>query len=69
MLTKDWDALVNIVEAAEKIENYSTGFLNADDLYKDSKTFDAVLMNFIVIGEMAAKLSEDFKTNNPEIEW
>lgn len=69
MLTKDYDTLANIVEAAEKIEKYVAGFLDADDLYQDSRTFDAVLMNFIVIGEMAAKLSEDFKTNNPEIEW
>jgi uncharacterized protein with HEPN domain len=33
------------------------------------KHFDAVLMNFIVIGEMAGKLSEDFKNIHNEIEW
>jgi len=69
MLTKDWDTLVNIGEAIEKIEKYAADFMNADNLFKDSKSFDAVLMNFIVIGEMTAKLSEDFKNENPEIEW
>jgi uncharacterized protein with HEPN domain len=27
------------------------------------------MMNFVVIGEMVAKLSEDFKSQHPEIEW
>jgi uncharacterized protein with HEPN domain len=69
MLIKDQDILANMVDAADKIEKYSAGFVNAEDLYNDSKTFDAILMNFIVIGEMAAKLSEEFKNRNPEIEW
>lgn len=69
MSIKDLDILVNMIDAAEKIEKYVAGFLNADDLFKDSRTFDAILMNFIVIGEMAAKLSEDFKNNHPEIQW
>jgi len=69
MLIKDQDILANMVDAADKIEKYSAGCVNAEDLYNDSKTFDAILMNFIVIGEMAAKLSEDFKNGNPEIEW
>lgn len=69
MLIKDIDLLANIFESISKIENYSVGFKNADELFTDSKTFDAILMNFIIIGEMAAKLTEDFKTNNTEIEW
>jgi uncharacterized protein with HEPN domain len=27
------------------------------------------MMNFVVIGEMVDKLSDDFKVNNPKIEW
>ena len=27
------------------------------------------MMNFVVIGEMIEKLSEDFKDNHPTIEW
>ncbi len=69
MLIKDQDSLLNMVDAAEKIEQYCSGINNADELFKDSKTFDAILMNFIVIGEMATKLSEDFRNTNSEIEW
>ncbi|TNF43814.1 MAG: DUF86 domain-containing protein, partial [Bacteroidetes bacterium] len=69
MLIKDQDSLLNMVDAAEKIEQYCSDIKNADELFKDSKTFDAILMNFIVIGEMATKLSEDFRNNNSEIEW
>jgi len=27
------------------------------------------MMNFVVIGEMVDKLSNDFKTSHPKIEW
>ena len=27
------------------------------------------MMNFVVIGEMVDKLSEDFKNDNSEVEW
>jgi uncharacterized protein with HEPN domain len=27
------------------------------------------MMNFIVIGEMTTKISEEFKDENPDIEW
>ena len=35
----------------------------------DYRNFDATMMNFVVIGEMVDKLSEDFKNHHPEIEW
>lgn len=31
--------------------------------------FDAVLMNFILIGEMTARLSSQFKERNSHIDW
>ena len=27
------------------------------------------MMNFVIIGEMVDKLSQEFKNNHPEIEW
>lgn len=45
-------------------------FVNADEWQRDSKSFDAVLMNFVVIGEMAEKLSDDFKhQTEPLVNW
>ncbi len=69
MLNKDADCLANILESIQKIEEYVVSFNNADELNIDTKSFDAVLMNFIVIGEMAGKLSDDFRISNSEIEW
>ena len=45
------------------------GFSNPDQLNDDQLSFDAVLMNFIIIGEMVAKLSEDCKASHSSIEW
>lgn len=69
MLNKDADCLANILESIQKIEEYVVSFNNADELNSDTKSFDAVLMNFIVISEMAAKLSDEFRISNSEIEW
>lgn len=69
MLNKDADCLANILESIQKIEEYVASFNNADELNFDTKSFDAVLINFIVIGEMAGKLSDDFKNSNVQIEW
>jgi uncharacterized protein with HEPN domain len=67
--TKDYNCLQSILESVAKIENYIKSFKTADELYQENKSFDAVLMNFIVIGEMAEKLSEDFKQNSSHIDW
>ena len=69
MLIKDLDCLENILESVVKIELYAEQFKNADNLFKDTKSFDAILMNFIIVGEMVVKLSEGFKKNYQEIEW
>lgn len=69
MLTKDFDCLENILESINKIELYSKDIGNANKLLHDNKSFDAIMMNFIIIGEMVAKLSEEFKNNNHSIEW
>ncbi len=69
MLIKDLYCLENILESVEKIELYSAQFEDADNLYEDTKSFDAIMMNFIIIGEMVVKLSEEFKIQSTEIEW
>jgi uncharacterized protein with HEPN domain len=40
-----------------------------ETLIRDSKTIDAVIRNFEVIGEAANRLPENFKDNHPQIEW
>lgn len=69
MHTKDYYRLESILEAIQKIESYTREFHDADQLNDSNLAFDATMMNFVVIGEMVAKLSEDFKSQHPEIEW
>jgi uncharacterized protein with HEPN domain len=69
-LHKDFACLLNILESIAKIKNYIAQFQDADQLHNDTKSFDAVMMNFVVIGEMAEKLTESFKTNTEsKIDW
>ncbi|MFV0592869.1 MAG: DUF86 domain-containing protein [Draconibacterium sp.] len=63
---KDFACLISIVDSIGKIKNYTQSYSDADSFYEDTKSFDAAMMNFIVIGEMADKLSDNFinSTNN-----
>ncbi|MFA6401432.1 MAG: HepT-like ribonuclease domain-containing protein [Salinivirgaceae bacterium] len=67
---KDFACLLNILESISKIKTYISQYKNADELQEDTKSFDAVMMNFVVIGEMAEKLSETFKlSTETKIDW
>jgi len=67
---KDSLCLFNMLDSIEKIFRYSEKFNSADELYGDSIAFDAVLMNFIVIGEMAGKLSDKLISESQnKIDW
>ncbi|PPK61921.1 uncharacterized protein with HEPN domain [Malaciobacter marinus] len=62
-------SLLTILESIEKIENYTKDFSTADDFYHDEKSFDATMMQFVVIGEMISKFDEDFKQKYSHIPW
>jgi uncharacterized protein with HEPN domain len=69
MLTKDHHCLESIIEATDRIIEYTSGFESADDFNNDHRNFDATMMNFVLIGEMVDKLSQDFKMKNSIIDW
>jgi uncharacterized protein with HEPN domain len=69
MLIKDQHCLESIIEAIERITEYTSGFNSADELNNDNRNFDATMMNFVVIGEMVEKLSTEFKNKHSKIEW
>ena len=59
-----------MLDSIQKIQLYSGKFLNADELFEDSLSFDGTMMNFIVIGEMVKKLSDEFiSQTSKEINW
>lgn len=69
MLTKDQHCLESILEAIDRIIEYTSGINSADDFNNDYRNFDATMMNFVVIGEMVDKISDEFKKKHPEVEW
>ena len=64
----DHQLVGEILQAVERINKYIEG-VNYNKFLNDAKTIDAVLMNLIVIGETANRLSEDFKDRHVEMDW
>jgi uncharacterized protein with HEPN domain len=60
--------LEDILESAEKIIIY-TQALTYDEFIADSKTIDAVVRNFEIIGEAANRLPDEFKDNHNTVDW
>ena len=60
--------LEDMLEAGNKILAYTKG-MNFNTFMSDSKTVDAVVRNFEIIGEAASRVSGEFKSDHPEIEW
>lgn len=60
--------IADILESCHKILQYTEG-LTYDDFLKDSRTIDAVIRNFEIIGEAANRLPEEFKEKYPSIDW
>jgi len=58
----------DIIESSNKILEYTEG-LTFDQFISDSKTIDAVIRNFEIIGEATSRLPAKFKNNYPEIDW
>ena len=58
----------DILDSAQKIFDY-TNDLSFKDFINDSKTVDAVIRNFEIIGEAANRLPEEFKEQYPSIDW
>jgi len=60
--------LEDILDSAEKIFRY-TEHLSYEEFVADSKTIDAVIRNFEIIGEASNRLPQQFKEENSAIDW
>lgn len=58
----------DILESCHKIFSYTEG-ITFDEFSKDSKTIDAVIRNFEIIGEAANRLPEEFKSQHESVDW
>lgn len=43
--------------------------LNAEEFYENRMVFDATMINFVIIGEMSDRVSNELKAKHPEIAW
>lgn len=60
--------LDDILEAIGKIEKYTAG-LDFENFRQDDKTGDAVIRNFLVIGEAVKNIPTGLRTKYPDIPW
>lgn len=65
---RDEASLVDILNAARKVVEYSTG-LDESSFLASSRDQDAILRQLTIVGEAAKRVSEEFRTSHPEIPW
>ena len=58
----------DIVDAANNILDYTKG-IDYDDFISNQMCIDAVIKNFLVIGEAVKKIPEEIKSQHPSIDW
>ena len=67
MPPRKWDLRIrDILASIERIKEYTRN-LDFEQFRSDTKTFDAVVRNFEIIGEAAAHVPEEIVANHPEI--
>lgn len=59
----------DVFDCIDKINSYVYGIVDEKELKKDKKAYDAVMMNFIILGEAVKNIFEEVSENYPNIEW
>lgn len=67
-MQRDKGLLLDMKRAATLILEFAEQ-MSFDQFRSDLKTQSAVIHQFLLIGEVAKLLSEDFRKSNPEIPW
>jgi len=67
-MRRDVLLLTEMIEAAEQAQAL-TGGVTVSDLEADRQRRDALLWNFTVLGEAAGQLSDEIKTQYPQVAW
>lgn len=70
-MLKDRDRanIEEVLYAIRHIQEYTASISSLEELLTDTKTYDAVLMNFILIGEACKRLPSELKASIPQIDW
>ena len=68
-MSRDRPNVLAMLDAIKRIEEYTASYGSAAEFHSRSQAFDATLMNFVGIGEMVDRLSEELKTRHAETDW
>ena len=69
MPRRSWELrILDIIEAIENALDYSAG-MTCEQFIADRKTIDAVVRNFIIIGEAASHLPEEIIEMHLDLPW
>ena len=60
--------LEDILDSITKIKAYTAGYF-FEDFINDTKTTDAVIRNFEIIGEAANRLPDELKDKHAHVNW
>jgi len=60
--------IIEMIDAAQQAQLLVAGH-DADAIAQDRQRCDALLWNFAVLGEAAAQLSPEFKTQHRDVDW
>ena len=69
MSERDIPNLMLMLEMVKRIQEFTGSIHTLEEFEKDAKTYDACMMDFIVIGELVWKLSTEFQEKHSHIEW
>jgi uncharacterized protein with HEPN domain len=67
-MSRDDATLLDILRAARLVLGFK-GKLTKKGLLRDVKTQSAILHQLLVVGEAVKRLSEDFRSQHPQIPW
>ncbi len=59
----------DVFESIDAIHGYVSAVGDAQEFKQDKKTFDAVMRNFMIIGEAVKNIYEEVRVNYPNVEW
>ncbi|MDP3962518.1 MAG: DUF86 domain-containing protein [bacterium] len=59
----------DVLNSIEQINSYVSVIADENTLKKNKQVYDAVMMNFIIIGEAIKNIYIDVRENHPEVEW
>jgi uncharacterized protein with HEPN domain len=57
------------LDAIRKIKEFTKEVVDPDQFFESEIVFDATLMNFVVLGEVVEKISDDTQETYSEIPW